>query len=237
MVRWMNLGVSGQCGWPHERVDVRFGESELVLLPQTKENSASVHIRVQSNDQLQELTIVNRFLSIVSWGYKDSLQNHYGWSGNPVPVPVPARNLARSINRSFLIQWNPLREPKQRLAVALYREAMSVNSLPYQFLGFFKIINILHRLGPAQVGWIRATLPKLSGSKASARIEALSSSQPDVAQYLYESGRCAVAHAFADPLVDPDDLVHLHRLSEDLGVAQALAEYLISNELYVPAFP
>ena len=83
----------------------------------------------------------------------------------------------------------------------------------------------------------RHPFPKLSGAKASARIEALSSSQPDVAQYLYESGRCAVAHAFADPLVDPDDLVHLRRLSEDLGVAQTLAEYLIANELHVPAFP
>jgi hypothetical protein len=233
----MNLGVSGQCGWPHERIDVRFGESDLVLLPQTKNNSASVHILVQSNDQLQEMTTINRFLSIVSWSYKDSLQNHYGWSGNPVPVPVPARNFVRSINRSFLIQWNPLPEPKQRLAVALYREAISVNSLPYQFLGFFKIINILHKRGPAQVEWIRATLPKLSDSKASARIKALSLSQTDIAQYLYESGRCAVAHAFADPLVDPDDLVHLRRLSEDLGVARALAEYLIANELHVPAFP
>lgn len=234
MIQWMNLGISGQCGWPDKRLDVKFGESSLVLLPQTQESSASVHIQVRSNDQLSEMTTVNRFLSIVSWSYKDSLQNHYGWSGNPVPVPVPARNRAWSINPAFLIQWNPLPEPKQRLAVALYREAMSVNSLPYQFLGFFKIINILHKLGPAQVEWIRDALPKLSNSRASARIEDLTRSQSDVAQYLYESGRCAVAHAFADPLVDPDDLVHLRRLSEDLEVARALAEYLMANELHIP---
>ena len=54
---------------------------------------------------------------------------------------------------------------------------------------------------------------------------------------LYESGRCAVAHAFADPLVDPDDLADLRRLSADLDVVRALAEYLIEHELHVPRYP
>ena len=73
-------------------------------------------------------------------------------------------NLARSINRDFLTRWNPLDDPKQRLAVALYREAMSVNSIPYKFLGFFKIINILYKNGPDQKAWIKATLPSLTES-------------------------------------------------------------------------
>jgi hypothetical protein len=237
MIRWMNLGISGQCGWPDKSLEVKFGDSNLVLMPRTKENSASVHIQVRGHNHLPEMTLVNQFLSVVSWSYKDSLQNHYGWSGNPIPVPVPARNLAHSINPYFLVQWNPLPEPKQRLAVALYREAMTVNSLPYQFLGFFKIINILHKNGPTQVDWIRATLPKMVSPTARERIDTLSKSEPDVAKYLYESGRCAIAHAFSDPLIDPDDLTHLRRLSEDLGVARSLAEYLIAHELHVPAYP
>lgn len=237
MKHWMNLGVSGQCGWPDSPVEVTFGSSHFVLMPRTRENSASIHMVTKSHDDLSEMTTVNRFLSVVSWAYKESLQNEYGWSGNPVPCAVPAPNLARSINSCFLVRWNPLPDPRQRLAVALYREAMSVNSVPYQFLGFFKIINILYKSGSAQKTWIKATLPKLTASSVLDRLAALSKSEPDVAQYLYESGRCAVAHAFADPLIDPDDLAHLRRLSTDLEVVRALAEYLIEYELDVPDYP
>ena len=237
MARWMNLGVSGQCGWPDRQMEVTFGNYRFILMPRTKENSASIHVETRGPDRLAEMTAINRFLSVISWSYKASLENEYGWSGNPVPVPVPAKNLARSINPHFLIGWNPLPDPKQRLAVALYREALSVNSPPYQFLGFFKIINILHKSGPEQVQWINATLPKLTYIPAQERLATLRQSEPDVAQYLYESGRCAVAHAFADPLVDPDDLADLHRLSADLDVVRALAEHLIEHELHVPRYP
>jgi hypothetical protein len=237
MTRWINLGVSGQCGWPDKQIDVVFGDTNFVLMPRIKGKSASIHMQVRSLDQLQEMTTINRFLSVVSWSCKDSLQNDYGWSGNPIPVAVPERNLARSINSFFPIKWDPLPEPKQRLAIALYREAMSVNSAPYQLLGFFKIINILHSRGGDQIAWIEATLPKLASPQARERIAALARSEPKVAQYLYESGRCAVAHAFSDPLIDPDDLAHIRRLSADLDVAQALAEYLIANELHVPQYP
>ena len=235
---WMNLGISGQCSWPDRQLEVTFGNQHFVLMPRTRENSASIHLEtILDNHNLDALTTVNRFLSVVSWSDKQSLHNEYGWAGNPIPVAVPAPNLARSINPHFLIRWNPLPEPKQRLAVALYREAMSVNSLPYQFLGFFKIINILYKSGSAQVNWIKATLPKLTAGFVHERIAALQEFEPDVAQYLYESGRCAVAHAFSDPLIDPDDQTHLRRLSADLDVARALAEYLIKHELHVPDYP
>lgn len=237
MQSWMNLGVSGQCGWPTKRTEVAFGTVQFVLLPRTKENSASIHLEVSRMEHLAAMTTVNRFLSVASWAYKEPLQNHYGWSGNPVPVPVPSENLALSINDAFLIRWNPLPEPKQRLALALYREALTLNSIPYRFLGFFKIINILHKQGPAQVAWIKVTLPKLNMPHIKARMAQITASEPDVAKYLYESGRCAVAHAFADPLVDPDDLTHLHRLSADEDIVRCLAEFLIVHELNVPDYP
>ncbi|WBY02411.1 hypothetical protein PE066_02430 [Ramlibacter tataouinensis] len=237
MARWMNLGVSGQCGWPGARMEVSFGERSFVLLPQTKETSASIHLESRASQGVEDMTTVNRFLSVVSWAYKDSLRNEYGWSGSPAPIPVPARNLARSINSYFLNKWTPLTDPKQRLALALYREAVSLNSLPYQFLGFFKIINILHKSGAAQMTWIRETLPKLRERGIEERLGWLEKNEADPARYLYESGRCAVAHAFGDPLVDPDDLTDLRRLSADLNVVRALAEYLIKHELQVPDYP
>lgn len=237
MARWTNFGVSGQCGWPDRQLEVTFDNYRFVLMPRTKENSASIHVETHSADGLAEMTAINRFLSVISWSYKGSLEaNEYG-SVSRILGAVPATNLAQTINPYFLIRWNPLPDSKQRLAVALYREALSVNSLPYQFLGFFKIINISYKSGPEQVQWIRATLPKLNYIPAQERLATLQHSQLDIAQYLYESGRCAVAHTFADPLVDPDDLTDLRRLSADLDVIRALAEHLIEHELHVPRYP
>jgi Methylamine utilization protein MauJ len=54
-----------------------------------------------------------------------------------------------------------------------------------------------------------------------------------VAPYLYGSGRCAIAQAYADPIVDPDDVSDLRRLSGDLHIVKEIAEYLIANELKV----
>ena len=237
MTQWMNLGVSGECGWPDSQIEVSFGTTRFILMPQTSTNSASIHLETHSDNMLDEMTTVNRFLSMVSWGDKQSLHNHYGWSGSPVPCAVPKANLARSINRDLLTRWNPLLDPKQQLAVALYREAMSVNSIPYQILGFFKIINILYKNGAEQKAWIKATLPELTESYLQGRLTALSNAEPDVAKYLYVSCRCAVAHGSSDPLIDPDDLTHLHRLSADLEIVQALAEYLIKHELNFPDYP
>ena len=80
---------------------------------------------------------------------------------------------------------------------------------------------------------IRATLPKLKGELAVSRPRTLRTTEPDIPKYLYESGRCAIAHAYADPIVDPDDVSDLRRLSEDLQIVKEIAEHLIEVELRV----
>ncbi len=133
-------------------------------------------------------------------------------------------------------------DEKARLALALFREARTVNSTPFQFLSYFKILNIFwkDRLvtidGQRQnhmIEGIRATLPKLKGELAVSRLRTLRTTEPDIPKYLYESGRCAIAHAYADPIVDPDDVSDLRRLSEDLQIVKEIAEHLIEVELRV----
>ena len=65
---------------------------------------------------------------------------------------------------------------------------------------------------------------------AIARIAAIKSTEPDVANYLYVSGRCAVAHAFNQTnVVNPDDPADLIRLHEDLPVIRELARIAIER--------
>jgi hypothetical protein len=133
-------------------------------------------------------------------------------------------------------------DEKARLALALFREARTVNSTPFEFLSYFKILNIFWKDRPVTINGqrqnpiiegIRATLPKLKDELAVSRLRALGTTEPDVPKYLYESGRCAIAHAYADPIVDPDDVSDLRRLSEDLYIVKEIAEHLIEAELKV----
>lgn len=125
-----------------------------------------------------------------------------------------------------------------RLALALYREALTVNSVPFSFLSYFKVLNIFwkdrRKKGSNElIEGIRMMLPKLNDNQAIERIKQLAVSQSDIPEYLYQAGRCAIAHAYAVPLIDPDDVADLRRLSQDIWVIKSIAENLIESNLNV----
>ncbi len=145
---------------------------------------------------------------------------------------------------AFPSYLNPVTGQKAELALALFREGRTVNSIPFAFLSYFKILNIFwndkqvtvngQKQNPIVEG-IRATLPKIKKDESLLRrLSALRATKPDVPIYLYNSRRCAIAHAHAYPIVDPDDISDIRRLSEDLHIVKAIAEYLIEEELKVP---
>jgi len=137
------------------------------------------------------------------------------------------------INPHFRVDYLPTNlTTRGKLCLALYREAQNLNSTPFQFLGYFKIINMLYAGGAKQRAWINSAYAKLNDFRAQERLRELRR-HGDVGAYLYESGRCAVAHAFNEPIVDPDDPSDTKRLIEDLPVIKALAEFAIEHEFGV----
>ncbi len=234
----MQLRVKGTAIWPTKETTVFFGGHTLLLKPASRDTDQSIHVNVRNISDVDAMTLVNRFLSILSWCDDQPLENCGGWSGNPVPVAVPreSRSLGSSIAFPFHRDLEP--ERKARLALALFREGRSLNSIPFSFLSYFKILNIfwqdkyVHGKNEIIEG-LRATLPKVIDELAVRRIQELEMTQPEVPRYLYESGRCAIAHAYADPIIDPDDVADLRRLSLDLEVVKSVAEFLIVVELQV----
>jgi hypothetical protein len=103
----------------------------------------------------------------------------------------------------------------------------------YAFLGFFKIINLVKKTGHEQKDWINTALPRIKDHRALVRKNELATTESDLGAYLYESGRCAVAHAYSDPIADPEDVADRTRLAKDLPLIQALAEHAIETELGV----
>jgi hypothetical protein len=45
---WLNCGVTTQAIWPKEKKEIKYGIHTLLLMPLTKEHSASIHIELRT---------------------------------------------------------------------------------------------------------------------------------------------------------------------------------------------
>ena len=111
--------------------------------------------------------------------------------------------------------------------------------MPLAFLSYFKILNIFWEDKYRNINGVRTNeiveglrsiVPNLSDCLAKERLMNLQAEQEDIGTYLYKSCRCAVAHANSSPVVDPDDMQDIRRLSADIWIVKAIAEELISKK-------
>ena len=238
MDRWLNIGVLGGACWPTKEHKIEFHGHDLILKPATKDTEQSVHINLTGITDVEALTLINRFLSILSWCDDQAMENLYGWSGNPVPVSVQKRERIIGSSIAFPFNRDIESDPKSRLALALYREGKTIKSVPFEFLSYFKILNIFWKdkyvKGKNEIiERIHEILPKLKDDSALNRLKELSAKESNIPEYLYKSGRCAIAHAYSDPIIDPDDVSDVRRLSQDLWVIKAIAEHLMISKLQI----
>jgi len=178
---------------------------------------------------------IRRFLDALAWAERGSIRE-IGTCGGSAPHRVGKPLRVRLVNPTFHADYIPdVPDPKATLALALYRDGMSVNAIPFKFLAFYKIVNMLHAHGPEQVAWINDNVDKVYDPEAQERVSGLRAQGDDIGQYLYVQGRYAIAHTYSNPVVDPDDPAELRRLSRDLPVMKALAEHAVEREFGVPS--
>src|SRR5262245_29330079 len=109
--RWLNVGVKGSAAWPTEETTVEFDGQILILKPATSDTEQSVHINPRGISDVEAITLINRFLSVLSWCDDQPIENRYGWSGTPVPVAV--RRESRVVGSSIAFPFNRRLEPDE----------------------------------------------------------------------------------------------------------------------------
>ena len=139
--------------------------------------------------------------------------------------------------KSFNCNHMPIIEHENaRKALAFWREGKRLDEVhdSYAFLSFYKVIESQFSDGKAKAKWIVSNIGKLT-DRAAKRVAELQALGIDVSKHIYESGRCAVAHASLDgEIVDPDIPEDRRRLSADLTIMEELARIYIRDELRVP---
>jgi hypothetical protein len=239
--RFLNVGVDNQVTWPREETVVTFDRYQLVLLPKTGEHIQSIHVDLTTNklSDREAMTVINRFLSIMSWCDDQFAIAQGGWSGNPVPVAVARRNLAFTTTHDWIFDRKIPETENVRRALALYREARNAQQnfmVSYAVLNFFKIIEVGYN-GPQKVKkWFCDNFDLVKQQPAYCAEfekfgEICSSERPH--EYIYKACRIAVAHANKDSKSDPDDANELTRLHTAADVLRIFARHFIATELGV----
>lgn len=238
------ISVDSGVPWPEREQTVSYAGQEILLVPPRRDEAdhlaayplAAIKYERGTGSEVELVAIIRRFINALAWREQASIREIDVSYGAPLRVGTRIPDNFTTTQFGVGSVPDPMSD-KARLALAFYREGLVLRRvhLAYSFLSFFKVLNVRFPNGPAQIAWINSVTGTLASREATARIGELSATEPNVGAYLYASGRCAVAHAFSDPLIDPDNIVDQQRLSRDLPVVRNLAAQLIQSEWGVPA--
>ena len=246
--RFLNIGVNvdveNQVTWPREETVVQFDRYKLVLMPKAKTNintnTPSIHVDLIANNvtDREARTVINRFLSIMTWCDDQFAIAQDGWSGNPVPVAVPRRDLAFTTTHDWMFDRKIPGSENARRALAVYREARNAHQnfmISYAVLNYFKIIEIGQENPRGGVkNWLRDNFDSLRkqaahGDEFERFAKICGDEQPH--EYIHKACRLAVAHAEKYSKSDPDDANELVRLHTAANVMRIFARHFIASTL------
>lgn len=243
--QWVQCGIVGM-GFPKEPREITFRRRTLYLLPGKPKGEndkfgdlypvvALEHSGMSFEDGQR---LISAFINSIAWVRRADIRTaQYGGGSRVHGLGGPDAKAA--IDDRFELNYVPdPTDDQARLALAFYREGLTLNSVAYQCLSFFKILNITLGNGKAQIAWIDANLDAARklyphSTREWEKRAGFDPERETPGNYLYVSNRCAIAHAASDPLIDPDDPEDRRRLANDLPMVKALAEHFIEQEFGV----
>lgn len=231
---WVVANLDTSLSWPVEAQKVEYLGDVFWLIPITHESFPAVAYDRNEGEELNAArSKVLRFLSALSWTEGSGIIVEQFTGGN-LPRPMGRqKEFGLVITKDLGLTYLP--EPQDdrgRLALALMREGRGLNHPAYAFLSFYRVLECAIPDGKQRGTWFADNLEKITHRTARDALEKLKASGVvDLADHLYRSGRQAIAHAKAEPVINPDDASHDQRLQNELPIMLGLAEHAIENVL------
>jgi len=246
---WVVANVQSSVPWPLQVETIEFRGRRIFLVPRASITTpdGATHtlcpfaaINLATGENFREgHRLLSHFLSSLSWvGGAGIAVEH--WTGGSRAHPLVESQTGGIVTNNFELDYlpDPTNE-RVRRALAFFREGLSLDryNVAYAALSFFKILNIIASTGRQQIECINTHLAEfgltnLSKFEIRRRLDELQASGiTDVGEYLYQAGRCAIAHAGLDPTVDPEDPEDIARLTKDLPLIRAMAAHVIEKKL------
>jgi hypothetical protein len=240
--------LDDDCPWQLDYVldsDLAIGKQEQTYFPfeggtfrwinGTPETKATISIGVKNlKNHRTEDESLNRLLSVLVWEHGQSIVKEGGVAGARRSIPMiwgPRMASGVEIDPQYLFRGPTTYSEERWLALALFKEGVNSDSVFYKFVNFWKILEKTIKKKKARLTWINSKGPQLGSHRE--RIDEIMKKNADLAEYLYDSGRCAIVHVFHDPIVNPDDYNDFVRISEDVRIVQELARAAVDEFLPV----
>jgi len=234
---WATLFVDPSIPWPEDEMLHAYRDHNVWMLPGTEDSYSMVTVDAASERITSEegYGLLREFVSALVWlkGQRIGIEGNGGGT-YPYRMMLPRKGEPpRSLHPLHFDHIPEPKDTKAKLGLAIYREALEMQNAAYQLLGFAKVINIFHKNSAEQKKRINANLTKIRSLSGRERLKELQVQGKNIGNYLYQSGRSAVVHAFKEPLVNPDNPEDYKRISRDVGLMRDIAEHAIEVELGV----
>ncbi|MBY0355426.1 MAG: hypothetical protein K2Q12_06805 [Rickettsiales bacterium] len=233
--KYFSMRLTGRFEWPSEFTKLTLFDREWLLWPNTEWDKPGIIVYCPDGSAKEVEKQVFKFLSAFAWVHGYPIDEEFSVSGsqpNPCYRQKEEPHFSFFAGKGFLIDENdylPFPEDENsQIALALYREALTIDNIAYRFLSFFKILNVKMD-GTQQIKWINDNVDKIRDYQAKESLQKLRPQHVDIGNHLYVSGRCAIAHANTSPTVNPDNPDDRHRLRNELPIIKALAELAIEK--------
>jgi hypothetical protein len=164
----------------------------------TPECDATLSISVASlKDHRVENEIVSRFLSLLAWDHDQAVRIKFAAGGGRTPYSKAFSSRGPEVFRVDPVFSKHLFTRKlnkhQRLALGIYREAMNASSTFYEFLSYYKILELALPTASVRRKWLGTiAVPRLSYL---GRLKEILSQHSDLELYLREQKLNGIKHA------------------------------------------
>jgi hypothetical protein len=231
---WIVANIRTDGWWPVNAQKVMYRGEAVWILPVMKGFHPAVAMKVPQTKSRSECEkLLMRFISNLSWVEGRGFMVE-GLGGGSLPAPM-GRDKERGIpiGEEFDLSYFPEPTSVEALrALALMREGRGLNHPAYAFLSFFRVLEVAFSDSKRRQKWVSDNTGSVHGHGVADALAGLRlKGVTDIGAHLYESGRCAIAHANRTPIVDPDDPADTRRLQSELPIMMALAQKAIEEEL------
>src|SRR5262249_24114998 len=133
------VGIDTHIPWPANERTIHFRGHKFHLLPGSDTLARMIRVETcEAFTQVEADKLILELLSALAWAEQAGAVTAFAnWCTAPLNIGKGPMGVISDGHFDYV----PVpTEPKAKLALALYREGLSANLVPYQFLGFFKVI-------------------------------------------------------------------------------------------------
>jgi hypothetical protein len=232
---WLCLNIESGAAWPTRAQPFTFEGHQLWVMPHTSDNYPGLAMnRPADLDRDDAWALLHRALSYVAWMENSGAMVAFRSGGNlPRMMGLGGKGGGVILRDTFdFSEVHEAADERGRMALALMREARGLNHPAYAFLSFFRVLEVAIPNGKARGDWVAANLENAGDHRAKEAVAKLRETGiEDIGVHLRESGRHAIAHAKADPIINPDDPRDAKRLQAELPIIEGLAVLAVETQL------